>query len=290
MQRLKSIADRPPGPEIAAESSPGAAGQAARHIPMRIIQIGKDYRFSLRHRAAISNMKLLNPDFEYLYFDNEEKDRFVKEEFPQYAAIYRDFRYPIQRYDFFRYLAVYRHGGFYFDLDVLLASGLTPLVEHGCVFPFETISLSHYLRNQLGMDWQMGNYAFGAAPGHAFLEAVIENCVKGQRDPSWVKPMMRGTPPFRNDEFFVINSTGPGVVSRTYAENPGLAKTVTVLMADDVCDIANWNLFGDWGAHLSDSSWRPKTSFVHQKVSGYLWKWIQHRRIQDSRRRRRTVE
>ena len=85
------------------------------------------------------------------------------------------------------------------------------------------------------MDWEIGNYAFGAAAGHPFLEAVIENCVRAQRDPSWVKPMMRGLPHLFRSEYFVLNSTGPGLVSRTLAENPELAKTVTVPVPPTMC-------------------------------------------------------
>jgi inositol phosphorylceramide mannosyltransferase catalytic subunit len=257
-------------------------------IPMRIIQTGNEVHQPLRNRAMMTNIRLLNPDFEYLFFDEPRRQEFIDREFPQYRVVYDSFRYPIQRYDFFRYLAVYRHGGFYFDLDVLLASGLSDLLEYGCVFSFEALTLSHFLCHKLGMDWQIGNYAFGAAPGHPFLRAIIENCVRGQRDPNWVEPMMRGSPPLLRKDFFVLNSTGPGLVSRTLAENRELAQTVTVLFPDDVCNVRNWNRFGEWGVHLADSSWRPGRSFIHRKFSDYCWRWIQHRRVKQSLRLGKT--
>jgi hypothetical protein len=259
-----------------------------QQIPKRIIQIGKDHQFSVRQRAVMANMRLLNPEYEYLYFDNQEKDEFVCREFPQYLDVYKSFRFPIQRYDFFRYLALHFYGGFYFDLDVLLASGLSSLLAAECVFTFEAIITSHYLRDDLGMDWQIGNYAFGATRQHPFIEAIIENCVRGQRDPRWVETMMRGTPPLHRDEFYVLNSTGPGLVTRTFAENPDLAKMVTMLYPDDMCDLRNWNCFGEWGAHLADSSWRTKRTFVLDKLGGYWWRWIQHSRIKESRERRKA--
>jgi inositol phosphorylceramide mannosyltransferase catalytic subunit len=253
-------------------------------IPMRIIQTGNEVDQPLRNRAMMTNIRLLNPDFDYLFFDDTQAQEFITREFPQYRLVFESFKYPIQRYDFFRYLAVYRYGGFYFDLDVLLASSLSDLLEYGCVFSFEALTVSRFLRDKLGMDWLIGNYAFGAAAGHAFLGAVIENCVRAQRDPNWVKPMMRGSPPLLGDEFFILNSTGPGLVSRTLAENQGLAQTVTVLFPDDVCDVRNWNRFGEWGVHLMDSSWRPGRTFLHQKFSGYWWCWIQYRNVKHGRR------
>jgi hypothetical protein len=253
-------------------------------IPRRIIQTGKATNQSVRDRAAMANVRLLNPDYEYLFFDDDQVRTFIKQEFPQYVEMSGSFHFPIQQYDFFRYLAVYRLGGFYFDLDVLLASGLSPLLECGCVFPFERLSRSHFMRRNLGMDWQIGNYAFGAVAGHPFLAAVIANCVKAQKDPSWLKPMMRGTPPLSRDEYLVLNSTGPGLVSRTLAENADLASMVTVLFPDDICDVRNWYLFGEYGIHLMDSSWRSGQSFLHQKVIDYCRRWIDHRLIMESRK------
>jgi len=259
-----------------------------QRIPRRIIQTAKHAQLPLLNRAATSSLKLLNPDYEYLFFDDEQVEQFFSREFPEYRSVIDSFQYPIQRFDFFRYLAVYRYGGFYFDVDVLLASELSPLLELGCVFPFEALTVSRFLRDDLGMDWLVGNYAFGAAPGHPFLKAIIENCVRAQQDPSWVKPMMRGSPPFLEDEFFILNATGPGLVSRTLAENGDLANTLTILFPDDICDVGNWSRFGTYGIHLADSSWRPRRTFLHDKFSGYCWRWIQRRRIKGARRLGKT--
>jgi inositol phosphorylceramide mannosyltransferase catalytic subunit len=242
-------------------------------IPKRIIQTGKTVHQGLRNRAMMSNLRLLHPDYDYLFFDDRRVENFIDEEFPQYRAVFDSFRFPIQRYDFFRYLAVYRHGGFYFDLDVLLASGLSGLLDSGCVFPFEGLTFSHYLRSRYKMDWEIGNYAFGAAPGHPFLEKVIENCVKAREDPAWVKPMMRGMPLLSRAEYFVLNTTGPGLVSRTLAENPKLANSVTVLFPDDVCDVSQWNRFGDLGIHLMEGSWRLKMGRVRRRLALNLEAW-----------------
>lgn len=257
-------------------------------IPKRIIQTGKHVRQPLRSRAVMSNIRLLNADYEYLFFDDERVETFLNREFPQYRAIFDSFQFPIQRYDFFRYLAVYHYGGFYFDLDVLLASGLSSLLESGCVFPFEGLTLSLFLRNHHAMDWEIGNYAFGAAAGHPFLEAVIENCVKAQKDPGWVKPMMRGSPALFRAEFLVLNTTGPGLLSRTLAENPELAKTVTVLFPDDVCDARNWNRFGDLGVHFMEGSWRAQSGFLRRRLAQYWELWKMRSLLKQSRRLGKT--
>src|SRR5580765_2482462 len=102
-------------------------------IPKRIIQTNKSLDLPLLERAAVANIKLLNPDFEYLFFDDRQVEEFIDKEFPEYRSVFDSFPIPIQRYDFFRYLAVYRFGGFYLDMDVLLASNLSELLDFGCV-------------------------------------------------------------------------------------------------------------------------------------------------------------
>jgi hypothetical protein len=244
-------------------------------IPKRIIQTANSTSQSLRVQAMMSNIRLLNPDYEYRFYDSSARERFVREEFPQYQTIFDSFHAPIQQVDFFRYLAIYRHGGFYFDLDVIFKVGLSGLCKYGCVFPFEGFTYSRLLRKQYQMDWEVGNYGFGAAAGHPFIEAVIENCIRAQREPSWVDSMLRGTPRFSRSQFRILYSTGPGLVSRTFAENRALAKSVMVLFPDDVCDSAKWNCFGDYGVHLMDGSWRPKMGRARARLLGELeaWQW-----------------
>jgi len=257
-------------------------------IPKRIIQTGKSSNLPLKEKASVCNLKLLNPDFEYLFFDDPQVENFIDTNFPQYRQIFDTFTYKIQRFDFFRYLAIYHYGGFYFDLDVFLASSLSDLLAFGTVFPFEGLTFSRYLRSQCGMDWQIGNYAFAAAQGHPFLLAVIENCVKAQRDSSWPDPMMKDIPPLSKSEFYILNTTGPGLISRTLAENPALAKDMKVLFPEDVCDVRYWNRFGEYGVHLMDGSWRMKNNFLYRRIAMYWEAWQMKKLLNESARLGKT--
>ncbi len=257
-------------------------------IPRRIIQTGRHAPPPLAHRAAIANLTLLNPGFEHLYFDNPGVDAFVREQFPEYVDLFNAFAFPIQKYDFFRYLAVYRYGGFYFDLDVFLAEGIETLRDKGCVFPCEGLTFSRFLRDR-GMDWQIGNYAFGASAGHPFLRAVIDNCVRAQREPAWVAPMMKGMPGLSRDQFRVLNTTGPGLLSRTLAEDSALGASVSVLFPDDVCDVNGWNRFGHFGIHLMDGSWRsPGRGRLLNRLAQRWEDWVMRGLIRESARLGKT--
>ncbi len=146
-------------------------------IPRRLIQIQIDFSGQGRStvlsplgRAAAKNLQLLHPDWDYRFFDDAAVHHFVAAEFPEYQEVFNSLPEPIQRVDFFRYLAVYRLGGFYFDLDVLLSRPLDELLGHECVLAFEDLNWNRFLRVRYGMDWNVGNYGFGAAPGSPFLK------------------------------------------------------------------------------------------------------------------------
>lgn len=254
-------------------------------IPARIIQTGKSRSLSPLQKAAVSNLKLLHPDWEYRYFDDEEIRMFVAAEFPRHQAAFDAFPRTIQRIDFFRYLAVFRLGGFYFDLDVFLSESLVPLTSAGAVFPFEELTLNRFLRTHCGMDWEIGNYAFGAEAGHPYLAAAIENCLRAQRDPNWLAPMMKGIPTLFRGEFEVLNSTGPGLLSRTLAEHPETASNLTVLFPNDVQDEAQWHQFGRYGIHLMDGSWRTRGGYLRRRLSNTWEAWAKRRMMPESRRR-----
>lgn len=254
-------------------------------IPKRIIQIwGGGSDLPLLSKAAAANVRLLNPEFEYLLFDDDRMEKFIKDNFPEYRSLFYSFRFPIQRYDFFRYLAIYRLGGFYFDMDVFLASNLSDLLELGCVFPFESLTMNRFLREKYGMDWEVGNYAFGATAGHPFLHAIIENCVRAQKELDWAQAMMRSVPRVFREEYFVLYTTGPLLISRTLAEFPDAAKHVEVLFPENVCDSSYWSRFGTFGVHLMDGGWRKRRGIVRRRLYS-IWKsWKQKEMLRNGLR------
>jgi len=57
-------------------------------IPKRIIQTAMTASVPLVTRAMMANVRLLNPDFEFLFFDNAQVDQFIANEFPQYSSVF----------------------------------------------------------------------------------------------------------------------------------------------------------------------------------------------------------
>jgi len=251
-------------------------------IPKRIIQTGKSFDLSPFSKAAVSNIRLLTPDFEYLFYTDLQVQEFIEKKFPEYLQVFQSFRYPIQRYDFFRYLAIYHLGGFYFDLDVFLSSRIVDLLEFSCVFPFEELTISTFLRKACGIDWEIGNYAFGAVAGHPFIEKIIHNCVRAQREADWVQLMMASIPRLFREEFIVLNTTGPGLVTRTLAENPEVAKQVKVLFPPNVLESKNWHCFGEFGVHLQAGGWRKHKNLAYRLLARNWELWKRKKLLEDS--------
>ena len=92
-----------------------------------MIQTGKSVEQPLRTRAMVCNIKLLNPDYDYLFLDDRDVEDFVIANSPDTERFLILSSFVFSATISSRYLAVYRYGGFYFDLDVLLAESLSSL-------------------------------------------------------------------------------------------------------------------------------------------------------------------
>ena len=55
-------------------------------------------------------------------------------EYPEFAPLWEDFRYPIQKVDFMRYLILYHYGGVYLDLDIYPIRDMNHLFEEDYFF------------------------------------------------------------------------------------------------------------------------------------------------------------
>jgi len=72
--------------------------------------------------------------YEYKLWDLKECEELIVEHFPKYITLWTEFRFPIQRCDFIRYLILFIHGGWYLDCDVYPIQDLTPLENNNQVF------------------------------------------------------------------------------------------------------------------------------------------------------------
>ena len=96
-------------------SSEGALSRG--HIP-RIFLI-TDKAWSARVDKLNRSLARTHPGWPVLFFDDDMAEAFVKHHYPNmpYAKVFRQFRIPAHRADFFRYAALHAIGGYYVDAD-----------------------------------------------------------------------------------------------------------------------------------------------------------------------------
>ncbi len=166
-----------------------------RMIPHRIHQTWKNEQIPGKWQDFQEKVRTLNPDWEYKLWTDEDNDRFVREEFPDFYDIYTGFSRNIMRADVIRYLIMYRLGGVYLDLDYEM---LRPFDfgSHALVLP-KNRSVSYG-----DPEDELGNCIFASEPGHPFWKDVIDD--------------LRNDPPQVSDYSQIVDSTGPGLLTRIY--------------------------------------------------------------------------
>lgn len=83
----------------------------------------------------ILNKKILK-NFKFKLWTDKDNDIFLKEKYPSFFEIYKNFNCKIHKIDSVRYFYLYEYGGIYMDLDVVLQKDITKLLNEDkfCVF------------------------------------------------------------------------------------------------------------------------------------------------------------
>jgi len=226
-------------------------------IPTNIIQTYKTWdSIPDKFLEYINKLKELNPNYTYMFFDDNDIEDFMNTKFPQFRTLYDSFKYTIQRIDFFRILAVYEFGGFYFDIDVEITKSLDDLLNHNLIFPVEYNE--EYVINFLkkgrlqellkkvkiqSISDQLGQYAFASERKHNFLEKFIYYIMNN--------PIPTNELLYSNKEEYVLCTTGPRLLTLAYMEYHN--KSDIILLSPQKYKPFQ---FGDYGIHHQIGSWK----------------------------------
>ena len=102
-----------------------------QNIPKQIIQTyAKNDISNILHLNSIYTFQELNPEYEYIFFNNQECRQFIKENFDEETLYYYDLLVPgAFKADFFRYCILYIKGGCYFDCKQILRYPLSTIIS-----------------------------------------------------------------------------------------------------------------------------------------------------------------
>jgi mannosyltransferase OCH1-like enzyme len=217
-------------------------------IPKIIIQTWKSNSIPHKYIDLIESIKQKNPDYQYLFFTDNDIEHFLNINYPQYYQTYLNLPIKIQKIDFFRYVAIYHYGGFYMDLDMSCLKSFDDLLKYDCIFPVDEFISAYASRLPRykdiyddGQYFLLGQYAFAASPKHPFIKNIIDVIHKNIH--KYVKHVV-----YNNDEY-VYKTTGPDFITNVYVHYP--AKRDIFILNN-----GQRQYFGDYAVHNYFGTWK----------------------------------
>ena len=160
-------------------------------IPKIIHQTYKNHNLPETYKMCQTEIKRLHPDFEYRFYTDEDMDRLMKTEFPEYYDKFNELPRMIMKIDMFRYFLMYKYGGLYTDLDYLMFKPFDMLNEK-VVTPCNR-------ETDNGNPSCLGNCIFASQPNHPYWKSLMDTLFTIDR-----------TKLYTDDS--VLQSTGPVLV------------------------------------------------------------------------------
>jgi len=99
-------------------------------VPKQIFQTFKSKNLPLLTKWHIWKMKRKNPEYRYFFYDDNDIQKFITDEFPpEYIRSYNKLTIGAAKADFFRYAILYKKGGIYLDIDSAITRPLKELIR-----------------------------------------------------------------------------------------------------------------------------------------------------------------
>lgn len=212
---------------------------------INIIQTWKNNDIPHKYLPFINKIKYLNPNSNYMFFTDNDIDKFILDKFPIYYNTYINFEFKIQKIDFFRYLAIYYYGGVYLDLDFNIFKSLKDIYhDYICKFPQELLSNSDIILQSQNYHYLIGNYAFYAPKKHPFLKKIIDNILNKR-----INIKLNNND--NNYKKYIYYTTGPVMITQSYIDfkNKHLIDVIQPT-------IFKKYHFGNYGKHLNIGTWK----------------------------------
>jgi inositol phosphorylceramide mannosyltransferase catalytic subunit len=246
LYRIKNIYDNESKSSL--EVQDNASDNSNGKIPKIIIQTWKSNVVPQRYMSLIESVKINNPDYNYLFFTDENIEDFFKMHYPSYYHTYLKLPVKIQKIDFFRYVAIYHYGGFYLDLDMNVLQPFDKLLKYSCVFPIDEyidVRLCKHLRYKpycdRGQTFLLGQYAFAAAPKHPFIKELIDKIHSNIN--KYIKNVNY------ESEDYIYKTTGPDFVTDIYMDYKD-KNSISIL------DVGRRQYFGNYAVHNFFGTWK----------------------------------
>ena len=219
-------------------------------IPKIIIQTWKTKSIPEKYKEDVKSIRKYNKDYKFLFFNDDDIDYFLENNYPQYFISYNKLPVKIQKIDYFRYIAIYHYGGFYFDLDMTGLYPLDELLNYDCIFPVDqNITPNKCGRKRLkkychkNMKILLGQYAFAAKPQNEFIKLLIDT-IHNNID-KYIQEHSKNGEKLQ----YVYSSTGPDFVTDVYMDYKN--KTNIHILDYEIAQF-----FGKYAKHNHYGTWK----------------------------------
>jgi inositol phosphorylceramide mannosyltransferase catalytic subunit len=226
-------------------------------IPKVIHQTWKNKEIPGHFRVFAESWRKLHPSWEFLFWDDNDNERFIATHFPWFIRFYKGYKFDIQRVDAVRYFILLKYGGVYVDLDFECLKPVDSLLaDEQCVLSLEP--KEHCMYHNL--PYIISNAFMAAIPQHPFFNQIVKELVFYSPNASAI-----------ND--FVLETTGPFMLSRIYEQSADKA-TFKILpssflfpltyreaerhLYQNESEIVTGRLRGAYGVHYHWGTWWVK--------------------------------
>lgn len=116
--------------EVVKHYRPRIAPKTSQKIPRIIIQTNEKSTVPVDMLKSMNDLINLNPEYEYLYFDNDDVVKYLTDNFePRIIKAYNKLKPGAYKADLFRYCILYKMGGVYIDSPMTAKAPLSTLIR-----------------------------------------------------------------------------------------------------------------------------------------------------------------
>jgi len=217
---------------------------------------------------VIKRAKKMMPDFQHIFWTDNDNLELVKQVFPQYVEAYRSIERGVVRADITRCLYLYLKGGIYCDTDYLFYRPLDDkFLSHRCVLGIEQEN-----QKEVGGGYKVGNAFMASQAGLPLWRDFVESIfMRISQSTCRIKQEGNGT---HHQEMSVLYLSGPHALSIFLKEHKEYESQVTFLPAATVYPTLRWRglsaIKNEYtiGVHLVWGRWRniPIMESIKQRI------------------------
>lgn len=231
-------------------------------IPKIIHQTARTNHISWEEKKLVKRMRKKLSDWEYMFHDDIDNERLIRNYFPQYLEKYNAIPKGVAKADIARLVFLYVYGGFYFDTDYKILKKIPDWMLNNHQLLMES-------RNSQ-KEYKLGNAILASEPKGSFYKDFVEH-IFSQPEITNLKEnrVEYVTGPEALTAFYLNNKTlykdEITIIPRTYFNPPILNHGLTIKKTVDTIGIHYC-----WGSWRSGNIVKRVYIFLKRKVQAII--------------------